>query len=236
MRPTRLTTKFTLCAALGLALSAGMLATSARAAEEGESLENKIFRNILEGIGLRKDGEAINYTERPPLVIPPARDLPVPDKGDAAIANNPAWPKDPDVSRRREEARLERNRNVSDEREREQNRLSEKELTPGGNPRTPPSRNRVSRAYGSMVDERGDRMTPSELGYKGGLFGNMFGGGGDEELAKFTGERPRSMLTDPPPGYQTPSPDQPYGLVGGDKDKSKAFNYLRDRSDPSVTR
>jgi len=39
----------------------------------------------------------------------------------------------------------------------------------------------------------------------------MFGGK-KEETAKFTGEPPRSSLTDPPPGYQTPSPDQPYGL------------------------
>lgn len=236
MRPTRLTTNFALTAAFGLALGAALLTAPARAAEDGESLENKIFRNILEGIGLRKDGEAINYTERPGLVIPPGRDLPPPDKGDAAIANNPAWPKDPDIARRKEEARLERERNVSDEREREQNRLSEKELTPGGNPRTPPSRRQVNRALGSSVDERGDRMTPSELGYKGGLFGNMFGSSRDEEMAKFTGERPRALLTDPPPGYQTPSPDQPYGLVGGDKDKSKSFDYLRDRSDPSLTR
>jgi hypothetical protein len=37
-------------------------------------------------------------------------------------------------------------------------------------------------------------------------------GGKKEESAKFTGEPPRTSLTDPPPGYQTPSPDQPYGL------------------------
>jgi hypothetical protein len=34
-----------------------------------------------------------------------------------------------------------------------------------------------------------------------------------EQYATFTGEPPRSSLTDPPPGYQTPSPDQPYGLA-----------------------
>ena len=38
----------------------------------------------------------------------------------------------------------------------------------------------------------------------------MFGGN-KEETVKFTGEPPRTSLTDPPPGYQTPSPDQPYG-------------------------
>ena len=34
-----------------------------------------------------------------------------------------------------------------------------------------------------------------------------------EEYGTFTGEPPRVSLTDPPAGYQTPSPDQPYGIV-----------------------
>jgi hypothetical protein len=37
-----------------------------------------------------------------------------------------------------------------------------------------------------------------------------------EEYAVFTGERTRTTLTDPPAGYLTPSPDQPYG-VGKEK-------------------
>jgi len=37
-----------------------------------------------------------------------------------------------------------------------------------------------------------------------------------EQYATFTGEPPRTSLTDPPSGYMTPSPDQPYG-VGSDK-------------------
>ncbi len=56
-------------------------------------------------------------------------------------------------------------------------------------------------------------MSPSALGYKGGLFSNMFGSDKDnQQAAQFTGEPVRSSLTEPPPGYQTPSPDQPYGL------------------------
>ena len=75
-----------------------------------------MFRSIAKScaafwkaIGLRKDGEAINYQERAPLVIPPNRTLPPPEKSDAVIANNPAWPKDPDVQRAKEEAARERN-------------------------------------------------------------------------------------------------------------------------------
>jgi hypothetical protein len=54
-----------------------------------------------------------------------------------------------------------------------------------------------------------------------------------EEQAKFTGEPPRSSLTEPPPGYQTPSPAQPYGLAKGAPAKA-ADNFL-DRPDPSKT-
>lgn len=41
-----------------------------------------------------------------------------------------------------------------------------------------------------------------------------------EEYAKFGSEPPRQDLTDPPAGYRTPSPEQPYG-VGPDKKQAK---------------
>jgi len=61
MRLTRLTTKFT-AGALSLALGAAVLATSlpARAADDNVPLDTKILRGLLEGLGLKKDGEAIN--------------------------------------------------------------------------------------------------------------------------------------------------------------------------------
>ena len=62
MRPTRLTTKFTASAALSLALGVAVLTTSlpARAADDNVPLDTKILRGLLEGLGLKKDGEAIN--------------------------------------------------------------------------------------------------------------------------------------------------------------------------------
>jgi hypothetical protein len=42
-----------------------------------------------------------------------------------------------------------------------------------------------------------------------------------EEYAKFGGEPPRGDLTDPPAGYRTPSPEQPYG-IWPDKKQAKA--------------
>ncbi len=56
----------------------------------------------------------------------------------------------------------------------------------------------------------GRPLPPSKLGTKK-LFG-WFGNKGEQ--APFTGEPERSSLTQPPPGYQTPSPSYPYGLAG----------------------
>lgn len=208
MRPTRLTTTFYAGAALSLALGVALLATAlpARAAEDDVSLDKKVYRGILEGLGLRKDGEAINYQERAPLVIPPSRALPPPERSDAVVANNPAWPKDPDIVRRKKQAEMERNRDISAERELEQNPLRQDQMTPGGNPRS--ARRSQGDAYTATP---GDRLSAKELNQKSTIWSSMFGSK-EDEVAKFTQEPPRASLTAPPPGYQTPSPDQPYGL------------------------
>jgi hypothetical protein len=201
-------------AALGCLLGAILLvvAPTARAADDSPSpsLESKIYRGILEGLGLKRDGEAaINYGERAPLVIPPGHDLPPPERTNAALTQNPAWPKDPDVARRKAEIEQERNRNVSDEREIEQNPLRPDQLTPGG----PPKSARAARDDGYRSPDNGydNPSPPDKLGTIGNIFSNMFGSKNDES-ARFTKEPPRAALTEPPPGYQTPSPNQPYGL------------------------
>ena len=56
----------------------------------------------------------------------------------------------------------------------------------------------------------GRPLPPSKLGTKK-LFG-WFGNKGEQ--APFTGEPERNSLTQPPPGYQTPSANYPYGLAG----------------------
>jgi hypothetical protein len=73
----------------------------------------------------------------------------------------------------------------------------------------------------------GQRLSADELGYRGGLFGSMFGGQ-QERSARFTGEPARTSLTEPPPGYQTPSPEQPYGQGRADS-APKAGNATDDR-------
>jgi hypothetical protein len=230
MNTMRVTNIFSASAAIGLALGAAALVfpASARAADDDVSIDQKFMRSIMEGLGLKRDGEAtINYRERSPLVLPPSRDLPPPERSDAIIANNPAWPKDPDVARRKAQAAMEKDRNISDEREREQNPLRPDQMTPGGSPKK--KQVRTDDGYQAPASGFGSQLLPSELGYKGNLFGTMFGGKKDES-AKFTGEPPRTSLTDPPPGYQTPSPDQPYGT--GKAVKPKATDYYTTHSEP----
>jgi hypothetical protein len=182
----------------------------AKAADDDKTIDQRVIGALLEGIGLQSpDRKPIEYHERAPLVIPPTATLPPPDNGEA-IAANPAWPKDPDVIRRREAARQERNRNISEEREREQNPLRPDQLAPG--PR-PTRAARGDDGYQSSPSGFSEPMRPSQLGAASPmtLFGKMFGASEDSKPVQFTGEPPRADLTAPPAGYQTPSPDQPYG-------------------------
>jgi hypothetical protein len=230
----RLSNVFKSCAACAVVFGAVMASgpSPACAADDDVSYDQKILRDIMEGIGLKRDGEAtINYQERAPLVLPPNRDLPPPERTDS-VANNPAWPKDPDVERRKTEAAMEKNRNISDEREREQNPLRPDQMTPGGKGKKRQA-SRSDDGYQNSASGFSSPMSPSELGYRGGFFG-MFGSNKKEETAKFTGEPPRTSLTEPPAGYQTPSPDQPYGL--GKSAAPKATNDYLDRGDLSRNR
>jgi hypothetical protein len=213
MRPMTFA-KVSTAAAAGLMLAAAMVAapTPARAGDDDVPIDTKILRGILEGIGLQSDRkEMIDYHERPPLVIPGDKALPPPEKTDAIIANNPAWPKDPDVKRRKEYEKQAAKGVTSAEIDAWSRPLSPAELTPGGNPRTPPPRVKTSVPAGA----EGKLLTPSELGYRGGLF-DIFGSKRDAGTASFTGEPARTSLTEPPSGYQTPSPDQPYGQARAD--------------------
>jgi hypothetical protein len=232
-RPTRLTVKTFTGAAVGLALAAAVLtapsmANAADDKEEEPAWDTKILRGLLEGIGLQREEKNINYQERAPLVIPPNKALPPPERSDALIANNPAWPKDPDVIRAREERARARSSftTADDQIQRDSRPLRPDELTPGRKPgqatRTAKS---AAPSASAWSDTGNQRLMPSQLGYTGGLFGNMFGNKGDE-TALFTGEPPRTSLTEPPPGYQTPSPDQPYGMTERSQAPKAANPYL----------
>jgi hypothetical protein len=199
-----------------LGCSTGAFAQSADD-DEDVPADTRIIRQFLKDFGLRRDGEpGIDYRERAPLVVPPSRTLPPPRNPDAVSAN-PAWPKDPDVTQRRvEAARKKAIAKTAAEATVEDGRpLRPSELERG---RVPPGS--VTTATPTSPEESARPSRPSELRGKS-LFSGMFSSFSDKgEAGEFISEPPRTDLTAPPPGYQTPSPAQPYG-VGSTKERAK---------------
>ena len=206
-------------ATLGLGVLMACVPGSARAEDDDDSnknsiwnLDQRILGDFMRSLGLRNGNESqIDYRERSPLVVPPNRNLPPPEA--SASPRSPAWPVDPDVKRKREASAK---RKTQDYRgydiEREGRALTPSELNPPG-ARTTGSATSGTPAGSSTAE--GKPLLPSELGYFGGLFtAQGFGFGAQkDEFGTFTAEPPRTSLTAPPVGYQTPSPAQPYGVT-----------------------
>ena len=195
---------------LALTLSWGTGAWAQSAEDEDVPADTRILRQFLKDLGLRRDGEpGIEYRERAPLVVPPSRALPQP-RSEAAVTNNPAWPKDHDVTQRKVEAARKKAvaRSASEAMIEEGRPLRPSELAKGR-----VSAEEVTTKRAPTVEESARPMRPSELGAKS-FFSGVFSSFKDKgEVAEFTGEPTRENLTAPPPGYQTPSPSQPYGLA-----------------------
>lgn len=174
--------------------------------DDGLSFEQKIITNMLQGFGVDTGRDRINYRERSPLVIPPSRDLPPPE--DVAVANNPAWPKDPDVKQRKKSSDKPQVKTIT-QLEDPGRALRPNELEQGRGA----GAGRVTRPGegSSSTEDSGKPLKPSELGYAGGIWNTLFGYT-KEELGTFSGEPPRTSLTQPPSGYLTPSAAQPYGV------------------------
>jgi hypothetical protein len=196
---------------IGLVMTAG----AARAQDDDEddkTFEEKIIEGIMAGIGgTNMDNRGIDYRERSPLVVPPK---PPPETVKGEI-KDPNWPKDPDEARRKAEIARRKKENKDP---REASRvLMPSEL----NVRGPKS------TGGDSVDQPGGNpgsnavLSPSQLGYEGG-FSGLFGGS-KVDSAPFKGEPTRESLTQPPPGYQTPSPNFMYGT--GPKESLNAKEY-----------
>jgi hypothetical protein len=200
--------------AIGCALAGALfVAAPARAQQDESAPEVKMLDGIMGALGLSRSAkDGINYRERSPLVIPPnagnelstANALPPPESNKVA---DPNWPVDPEVKEARARAAAQRKSNDG--------RTSSQVMDDNSRPLLPSEleKGRTSRAQHNIAGgERTDaRLSSTELGYKGGLFGKMFAGS-EERPATFTGETPRTSLVEPPAGYQTPSPAQPYAL------------------------
>jgi hypothetical protein len=192
--------------------------------EDDELPDTKFFRSVLGGLGLKKDGvqkDGIDYQERAPLVVPPTRDLPPPQTADPR-QGNALWPQDQDEKRRKEAAAKRRKDARTGGWDDLSRQLSPQEMKKGA---TTAKDEALSRRSAETPEAYQQPLKPSELGYVGGVFGNMkdfFVGNNKNETATFEAEPPRASLTDPPSGYRVPSPAQPYG-VGPDRTKSKAL-------------
>jgi hypothetical protein len=182
--------------------TAGSLSNACAEEEEEQlTIDQKILRGILSGIGLQRDKPPIEFRERSPLVVPPSRDLPPPET-ESAVAKNPAWPVDAGEKRRKDALRAQQRKNfdsaIDDGRV-----LTRDEMDRGRRARSGPDGSRRT----EDVDQT--MLKPEEMGpgiFSRGIFGKS------EERATFTGEPPRTTLTQPPTGYRTPSPSQPYGI------------------------
>ncbi|WFU28809.1 hypothetical protein QA649_07580 [Bradyrhizobium sp. CB1717] len=205
---------------IGLVMSAG----AARAGDDGDdeddmTFEEKLIDNLMSGIGAKSmEKKGIEYRERSPLVVPPKLDLPPPAGTEAK--NAPNWPKDPD-EKRRKEAIAQRKKAVKAT----ENWQAAQPLTPAemkaGQVAAP---ERTSNDPIQPGTNGNPSLSPAQLGYSGGLW-NMMKGGNSSEEKKFTSEPPRQSLVEPPPGYQTPSPNYAYG-AGPDKSRRTYFDIM----------
>jgi hypothetical protein len=200
----------TAAVALAAVLALGTSGAFAQNAQDEEEvpLDTKLFRQLMKDLGMRRDGESIDYRERAPLVVPPSRDLP-PPQSEAPVTANPAWPKDPDIAQRKAETSKKKQpyRTAAEAMEAEGRPLSRAEMDKGKVATGTPT------SASETPEQAGRAMKPSELGAKS-FFSDIFSSFSDKgETGTFTGEPVRENLTAPPAGYQTPSPSQPYGLA-----------------------
>jgi hypothetical protein len=203
-----------------VALGVGLLMTAgiARAQDDEEddkTFEEKIIENIMAGVGgTNMDNRGIDYRERSPLVVPPKLDLPPPEAAKTEI-KDPNWPKDPDEVRRKKAiaARKKENKDPA---------LAARLLTPSelnaGRTAAPARTNDDPIQPGVSNNPI---LSPSQLGFTGS-FSSLFGGN-KMETAPFKGEPTRESLTQPPAGYQTPSPNFAYG-TGPKESLNKEYN------------
>lgn len=194
------------CASVAL-VSLSAVTAYAADDEDEDTFEQKIIKNILGGLGVKTGGSGIEYRERSPLVLPPSRDLPPPAANTAA--SNPAWPRDPE--RRKKVVKVPANVRAGAE-----DPGSSAAMTPDELRRGTVAKGGRPTDYGSQEDPNiGRPLRPNELNTTGNsIFSwSNLTGRQQEETAPFTGEPGRSTLTQPPTGYQTPSPAQPYGVA-----------------------
>lgn len=202
---------------LGVALVAlvvGLNAGAARAGDDDASSNPSAWSKFMQTLGLKKAPETnsnINYSERSPLVVPPTRDLPPPL---AELPPATDWPKD---------APSRPHRHVRPKPAAAAPAPAAAPAAAGGAAGQPEQNaqtgqaNQVARVPNPPVEKKS--IWNPKTWFR------------SEEYATFVSEPEREKLTDPPTGYRTPSPNQPYG-VGPEKKKEQAAGSASSISPP----
>ena len=184
--------KFPLGATFGVLLVVASGVSAAYAADDDEDMlpDEKFFRSFMRHLGLRNGQEAgLDARERPPLVVPPTRDLPPPQP--AGAARNPNWPVDPktaDVPRKGNQVR-----------DLDRLPVPQRPAVPAVAVATPTN---------PSPDGTPAPSPPPEPGFFGKLFSST-----DVPPNAIIPVPTRKNLTEPPLDYESPSTAQAYGTA-----------------------
>jgi len=192
----------------------------ARAADDGGNGDTPVAK-LMETLGLRAPPDQnpdINYSERSPLVVPPTRDLPPPV---AELPPAAGWPKD--SPKPQKHVRSKSAPAVAAAPAAATPAAAPADTT-GTLPAQSPQAGQATQADQASAAPRVPNPPAPQSSWW-----NPKTWFSHEEYVAFTTEPVREGLTDPPAGYRTPSPDQPYG-VGPEKSKAE------DKYTPTVTR
>ena len=195
---------------IGLVMTVGAARAGSDDEEDNRSFSQKIVDGFKAGFTTTNmDSKGIDYRERSPLVVPPQLELPPPAAA-ASQANAPNWPKDPD-EKRRKAALAARKKSLTN---------TTHELTP--------AEEEAARASAAASQQPLPQQSFSEKV-------NNYLGGTKPEVGQFKGEPVRETLTQPPPGYQIPSPNYAYGigLKGPHKDADNKDSTNNDSKESS---
>jgi hypothetical protein len=168
------------------------------AASPAFAQEGMLFYNLMQGVFGKGGGADIDYRARAPLVVPPNSTLPPPQQ--AASERNAAWPDDPDVQRRRDEANP---------------APFSTALGLQSNPRLTPQeirRGRTTRPQeGPMVSYEQNmyenQIKPIRIGRELAARQAQI----DQDALTYGAEPPRRTLSEPPVGYRRPASTAPVG-------------------------
>ncbi len=209
-----------------LSLSVSLVVTTTARAGDDRTFSEKMMDGFYGTIrGTNMDNHGIDYRERSPLVVPPTLDLPPPvSANDAPVAN---WPKDPDERQRKAVIAAKKKAAPPPGRVLVTTAgapAAPINIAPPVDPQAgqPPVPGTTRPAYAS--DRNGTALTDPIYDKPGDLFtggaadladsigiGNLFGGSGKAVHVEPGTEPARQALTQPPVGYQTPSPNYAYG-------------------------